>query len=179
MSCGKFHDKTTVYALVPLMGLCWALTDEISQCLIFAFGFLFGGFMFGPDLDTYSIQYKRWGLLRFIWIPYQRLGGHRSFITQSHDLLLGTLIRIVYLFVIFACLFFFGFSLIKIFCPEIIKNLTEKACENERTLTGSFNSSLSLIIILFFVGVWLGNALHIFADWASSLKKFALRTSKK
>ncbi len=28
--------------------------------------------MFGPDLDIYSVQFQRWGFLRWIWLPYQK-----------------------------------------------------------------------------------------------------------
>jgi uncharacterized metal-binding protein len=51
--------------------------------------------MFGPDLDVYSRQYRRWGMLRWIWIPYQRGMRHRSF--WSHGPVVGTAVRILYL----------------------------------------------------------------------------------
>jgi uncharacterized metal-binding protein len=51
--------------------------------------------MFGPDLDIYSVQYQRWGWLKGIWLPYRRMLRHRSCL--SHGLIIGTLLRLVYL----------------------------------------------------------------------------------
>ena len=51
--------------------------------------------MLGPDLDILSIQYKRWGPIRWIWLPYQIAIKHRS--TLSHGPIIGTALRVVYL----------------------------------------------------------------------------------
>jgi uncharacterized metal-binding protein len=56
---------------------------------------LFGGLMLSPDLDLHSLAYKRWGPLRFIWLPYRKL-KHRS--VWSHGPVAGTLGRLVLLF---------------------------------------------------------------------------------
>lgn len=48
-----------------------------------------------PDLDINSRPYQRWGVLRWLWWPYQRLIRHRSVL--SHSPFLGTAIRISYL----------------------------------------------------------------------------------
>jgi uncharacterized metal-binding protein len=63
--------------------------------LLVAGGFMFGGLMFGPDLDIYSRQFQRWGFLRWIWLPYQKSLRHRSFL--SHGPIIGTTLRVVYL----------------------------------------------------------------------------------
>ncbi len=51
--------------------------------------------MLGPDLDIHSIQYKRWGPLRWIWLPYQTALHHRS--KLSHGPIIGTALRVIYL----------------------------------------------------------------------------------
>ena len=51
--------------------------------------------MLGPDLDIHSIQYRRWGPLRWIWLPYQIAIKHRSHF--SHGPVIGTALRIAYL----------------------------------------------------------------------------------
>jgi len=51
--------------------------------------------MFGPDLDIYSVQYKRWGYLKLIWLPYRKLLRHRSWL--SHGPIIGTILRLIYL----------------------------------------------------------------------------------
>lgn len=61
----------------------------------FALGYLFGTFLCGPDLDTKSSLYRRWGALRFVWYPYRKLFPHRSIFT--HWFVLGDLIRLGYL----------------------------------------------------------------------------------
>lgn len=55
---------------------------------------VFGGLMFGPDLDTNSRQYQRWGMVRWLWWPYRVLMPHRSRFT--HGIILGTAVRIIY-----------------------------------------------------------------------------------
>ena len=51
--------------------------------------------MLGPDLDIHSIQYRRWGPLRWIWLPYQKALKHRS--QLSHGPIIGTAVRVMYL----------------------------------------------------------------------------------
>jgi uncharacterized metal-binding protein len=41
------------------------------------------------------VQFKRWGLLRWIWRPYQRGLQHRSWL--SHGPIIGTTLRLLYL----------------------------------------------------------------------------------
>ena len=60
-------------------------------------GFLFGGLMLGPDLDTHSVHYKRWGWFRWIWIPYRGQVKHRS--PLSHGPIIGTVVRVLYLLI--------------------------------------------------------------------------------
>jgi uncharacterized metal-binding protein len=58
-------------------------------------GFLVSGLIFGPDLDLYSFHYKRWGIFRWLWRPYQKVIKHRSI--WSHGPIVGTVGRILYL----------------------------------------------------------------------------------
>ncbi|MGF1675984.1 MAG: metal-binding protein, partial [Rivularia sp. (in: cyanobacteria)] len=65
MPSGQTHDRITIWAL-PLIAIAtfWQ-TRSSGITLLIAAGFMFGGLMFGPDLDIYSIQFQRWGYLRF------------------------------------------------------------------------------------------------------------------
>lgn len=54
-----------------------------------------GGYWLSPDLDIKSRPFLRWSVLRFIWMPYQRLIPHRS--PLSHAPVLGSAIRLLYL----------------------------------------------------------------------------------
>jgi uncharacterized metal-binding protein len=76
--------------------ICVGLTFDGNpgRAALFLGSFLVSGLLFSDDLDTHSIEHKRWGLLRFIWLPYQKLIPHRSWL--SHGLIVGPLLRIVY-----------------------------------------------------------------------------------
>ena len=95
MPSGRTHDRITLWGLPFITGLTFGSTGSGNVTLIVAGAYLFSGLMFGPDLDLYSIQYKRWGYLRWIWIPYQKALRHRSLL--SHGLIIGTTVRILYL----------------------------------------------------------------------------------
>lgn len=95
MPSGRTHDRITLWALPWVTGFAFVQTRNANLTLLVAGGFIFGGLMFGPDLDIYSRQYKRWGLLRWIWIPYQKSLRHRSFL--SHGPIIGTSLRVLYL----------------------------------------------------------------------------------
>jgi uncharacterized metal-binding protein len=89
MPSGRTHDRITVWSVPFVSGIAYFLTQNGKFALILAGGFLFSGLMFGPDLDIYSVQYKRWGWFRWIWIPYRSAILHRS--QLSHVLLIGTI----------------------------------------------------------------------------------------
>lgn len=97
MPSGRTHDSITLWSLPLLAGLTFASTQSSSLTLFVSGSYLFSGLMFGPDLDVYSRQYKRWGLLRWIWLPYRRSMRHRSF--WSHGPIAGTIVRVAYLLI--------------------------------------------------------------------------------
>ncbi len=94
MPSGKTHDAVTVVLAAPTFLVAWGLTGSLWLACQATCAMLFGGFMFGPDLDIQSKQYTRWGLFRFLWLPYRAVFRHRS--RWSHGILLGTLIRVLY-----------------------------------------------------------------------------------
>jgi len=94
MPSGKTHDRITLWSLPGVVVLSLILTSNAQLTLTIAGGFLFSGLMFGPDLDIYSIQFKRWGKLSFIWLPYQKMLRHRSIL--SHGPIIGTTLRVIY-----------------------------------------------------------------------------------
>ncbi|MEL4897963.1 metal-binding protein [Crocosphaera sp. Alani8] len=96
MPSGQTHDRITYLSLPPLGIIAYLLIGRWQWILWFSGAYLFSGLMFGPDLDIYSVQYKRWGVIRWIWLPYQSCLKHRSFF--SHGLIVGTVLRIIYLF---------------------------------------------------------------------------------
>ena len=94
MPSGKTHDMVTFALAPPTFAAAWGLTGSVALSAAATVAMLFGGLMFGPDLDIQSRQYTRWGPLRFLWWPYKVIFRHRS--RWSHGIIFGTLIRVVY-----------------------------------------------------------------------------------
>ncbi len=168
MSSGKVHDKVTWYLAIPFFGFCWAFLNSFGESSFCTCSFIFSGLMFGPDLDTKSKQYKRWGFLRFLWIPYQKLGGHRSFLNQSHDSLFGPILRFLYLFCIFGSLAL----LISYFAKINLFDLLNK-------LNNSFSIDYLRLLLLFLMGTYIGSLSHQLTDWAYSAKKFYQKIKRR
>jgi uncharacterized metal-binding protein len=138
MPCGKTHDKISTIT-APIVGIgAYLITSDIKITMVLMFTYVFASFMFNGDLDTNSRPYNRWWLFKMIWIPYQLMFEHRS--TWTHGLIIGTIIRLLYLGVVP-----FIFILLK-GNLEIIK---------------SFNFN---IIVLMFIGLELGSANHTISD---------------
>lgn len=96
MPSGKVHDAVTILLAAPVAAGAHLAFGEVALTLVVSAAFLFGGLMFGPDLDTTSRPYARWSIARFIWFPYRKMFKHRS--RWSHGLVFGTLFRVVYFF---------------------------------------------------------------------------------
>jgi uncharacterized metal-binding protein len=94
MPSGRTHDSITLWCLPIVTGGTWFYTHSPALAIVTTGSYLFAGLMFGPDLDIYSHQYKRWGPLRWLWLPYRQLFRHRS--VYSHGFLIGTVLRILY-----------------------------------------------------------------------------------
>jgi len=94
MASGKNHDRAILFASpVVFIAGCYQFGLELGT--IAAAAHFLGGYWLSPDLDIKSRPFLRWGILKIIWIPYQRLIPHRS--PLSHAPVLGSLIRLVYL----------------------------------------------------------------------------------
>src|SRR5215208_6856916 len=94
MPSGKTHDAITFILAAPTFLAAWGLTGNPVLAGLATVTMIFGGLMFGPDLDIQSRQYTRWGVFRFLWWPYKVMFRHRS--RWSHGIIFGTLIRVVY-----------------------------------------------------------------------------------
>ena len=94
MASGREHDRATC-VLAVMYGLIWWPWIGSQGALCSGLAFLFGGLLLSPDLDIQSRPYQRWGVLRWLWWPYQRLVRHRSVL--SHSPFLGTALRVTYL----------------------------------------------------------------------------------
>ena len=94
MTSGKEHDKSTKIWSIPFALLIGLLVDLQSGVISWA-AFLTGGLWLSPDLDTNSLALKRWGILKYLWWPYQKIIPHRSIF--SHGPFIGTALRVSYL----------------------------------------------------------------------------------
>jgi len=170
MPSAKTHDAITFMLAVPAAAAAYAATRHLSAAVIVGLAFLFGGLMFGPDLDTVSRQYSRWGIFRFLWLPYRSFFKHRSHF--SHGLILGALLRVFY---------FAGAVTLVVFCAAYVyASYTGGRLPrlNDISLVwgpiGAFVNAYfggSEFYLLSFVGVWLGAASHTFTDLAGSFVK--------
>ncbi len=94
MASGKNHDRSILFVSpVVLVVGCYQFGLELG--IIAGASHFLGGYWLSPDLDIKSRPFLRWGVLKIIWLPYQRLIPHRS--PLSHAPVLGSLLRLAYL----------------------------------------------------------------------------------
>lgn len=165
-----------------MAGLTFERTRSTSLTLMVSGGFLFGGLMFGPDLDTYSRQFTRWGILRWIWLPYRRSMRHRSVL--SHGPIVGTIVRLVYLFSWLAV----GVGLITLVSAiaygvagEIDQwtRLAQQYWTLGREVMGRSLLRYGPELFALMLGLELGAMSHSLSDWIGSWYKQQFRQSKK
>src|SRR5215204_4227188 len=173
MPSGKTHDAITIGLTLPVMAVTFVGTRELWLSAVVAVGFLFGGLMFGPDLDTASTQYSRWKFLRFLWFPYRKFFKHRS--QWSHGLIFGTLLRVVYFMGVTTCV---AFLLTYIYAtygggrlPGIwdVTRLWSQLRNYSDVILGVYGAAA------LFAGMWIGAASHTFTDLAGTY----IRTGKR
>ncbi len=168
MPSGKTHDTITLYCLPIIFFSSLILSRNIFLTVIITAGFLFSGLMFGPDLDIYSVQYKRWKWLRFLWLPYQKTLKHRSLF--SHGFLIGTMIRIVYVLLITGLI-----SILLIGISQAIWGFDWNWHDFLINLSQEIKNNFLKESISLFIGLELGAMSHYFADNLNSFFKSRLR----
>lgn len=182
MPSGRTHDRITLWSLPIVAGLTHQFTHDSHLTLLVSGSYLFSGLMFGPDLDIYSRQYRRWGVLRWIWLPYQRGMRHRS--PLSHGPLLGTALRVVYLLTWLA-----GLGLLTIVLIAIGHQVTGRVNDWQRfaqsllsqgtTVLGQGLQQYPQLWIAVLIGLELGAMSHSLSDWGGSTWKRTLRRYRK
>jgi uncharacterized metal-binding protein len=169
MPSGKTHDALTFVLALPTFLGVWRATDSPALAAIATAAFLFGGLMFGPDLDTHSVQYTRWGLFRFLWYPYKVVFAHRS--RWSHGLIFGTAIRVIYfagaVTLLGGLIFYFA---------AMLRNATPPSIEQVRELWETFGAWTRVnvgdyAVYALLIGLWLGAASHTLTDIAGTFLK--------
>jgi len=159
MASGITHERINNALALPLVLGIIAITEKLfggenvfSIVFYSIIGYVIGTFFLSPDLDILSRPYNRWGFLKFIWNPYQKLFSHRSFFT--HSLVISDLIRVLYLSIFIA----------------IVASLISK----KNVIIMYYNILVFIAtdqrVRFFLVGVILASAVHIITDYLSSLK---------
>jgi uncharacterized metal-binding protein len=171
MPNGPTHDFITVVsaaALVPL-ALNADLPDNNPTNVIVLLGaYLASGLLFSPDLDLKSKPYKRWRLLRFIWLPYQNMVPHRSWI--SHSFFFGPLLRVLYFTGVMALLSFILLAVINALVPIDPTGIFVRTAADIRY----WMEAHPWVIVYAAAGFVLGGASHTLADsiWSWVKRKF-------
>lgn len=164
MPSGRTHDRITVLSVPFVLGISYFVTQSGQLSVILTVGFLFSGLMFGPDLDIYSVQYKRWGWFRWLWIPYRSAIRHRS--SLSHGFLIGTILRLAYLSVIMMSL-----SGIIAAIAYLLGYFKFQGILWLKThLSFSYQKYWQIILALI-IGLELGAMSHSLSDWIGSAYK--------
>lgn len=169
MPSGKTHDAITIMLAAPVFAAAFAATNNIPGSTVVTAAFIFGGVMFGPDLDTISRQYSRWLIFRFLWFPYRSFFKHRS--RFSHGLIFGALIRVVYFvgaLTLVASLAMYAYT---VYSGGKFAGMDEfvHAWRQVGRLTRDNFGAYFLMFV--FLGLWLGAASHTFTDMAGSFIK--------
>jgi uncharacterized metal-binding protein len=172
MPSGKTHDAITMLLAVPTLVAAWGATGSVALAFVVTAAMVFGGLMFGPDLDIQSRQYARWGVFRFLWLPYRSVFRHRS--RWSHGILFGTLIRVVYFVAVLALLSSIVFYLYMTYVvgkpPDFAEYLRAwQSFEAGLRWRGAFKQ----ITLATLAGLWWGAASHTITDVAWSVLRKA------
>lgn len=163
MPSGRTHDRITLWTLPLVFVIASQLTLNGWLTAIACLSYLFGGFMFGPDLDIHSVQYKRWGPLRWIWLPYRGSLRHRSWF--SHGPVIGTSLRVLY--------FFIWVSLVGLVTIDVLNGSGHTAL----TWNGLYQHIRTVLSrywpvwLTLFLGLEAGALSHYSSDWISSQLK--------
>ena len=169
MPSGKTHDVITFLLAAPVFAGAYSLTRSAPIALAVAGAFLFGGLMFGPDLDTVSKQASRWGIFKPLWYPYRVCFKHRS--RWSHGLVFGTLFRVIY-FIGITTVLLFGLAyaasgLLGRELPDAFAFIREWRTVGE-FIRSEFGSE---VLPAVFAGMWVGAASHTLTDIAGTFVK--------
>ena len=169
MPSGRTHDAITVFLAVPAFAISYAFIGVAISGVVVAAAFVFGGLMFGPDLDTVSRQYSRWFIFRFLWFPYRTFFKHRS--RFSHGLIFGALIRVIYFLGVVTLAAFLASYVYAVYAGGKLLGFVDFVGVWRpigELISQNFGS---YFLVFVFVGLWIGAASHTFTDMAGSFIK--------
>lgn len=173
MPSGRTHDLITLLLAPPTAAVTYYFTGDWILTAIITATMIFGGLMFGPDLDIQSRQYARWGPIRFLWWPYKVMMPHRS--RWSHSILLGTIIRVIYFLAVVTLILAASLYIRDVYIKGAEQGVGE--------LTGAFARVWEIFspirrdyLIAAFIGLWVGATSHTVSDVLGSFFKSVRRS---
>lgn len=169
MPSGKTHDAITFILAAPTFAIAWGLSGSIALAMVVTCAMLFGGLMFGPDLDIQSRQYTRWGVFRFLWLPYRKMFRHRS--RWSHGIIFGTLIRVLYFVAVLAIIVSVAVYLRAVLVHGVQPTFEDMA-QAWRAIESGVKQGLGQHAVWAgLAGLWWGAASHTLTDVAWSVMR--------
>jgi uncharacterized metal-binding protein len=118
LALGRTHELIN---LLALPGFLYFLPKEFY--LPFSIGYVLGTFLLSPDLDLrHSKPSKRWKALKILWRPYQKKSKHRGI---SHIPILGTLTRLLYIFLLITALYYLLYFLLSHYWQESTQKISQ------------------------------------------------------
>lgn len=159
MPSGKTHDKIAIISIIPVfVAGIFIFKFNFFGSLLLTLSMLFSQLMFGPDLDSKSSHYKRWGIIKWIWIPYRKIIKHRS--SFSHGLIRGPVLRCIYLMSIISLfLIIAGYYIYINFDINLMSELLYLL-----KMAYIFFSSVKLHLTAIAAGIFIGAAIHTLTD---------------
>lgn len=165
MPGARTHDLITLVtvAAADIGYAAYAPHPDLTLAALFTTAYVFAGFACAGDLDLDSKEYRRWGPLRFIWWPYRALVPHRSWV--SHGLIMGGLIRALYLAVVTTALTWVGAWGISRLGPHVDPNRVTNDVWHSLTTLADLHPHAALALLSGFV---LAGTTHSIADLIST-----------
>lgn len=169
MPSGRTHDIFTFVLIPPSFIASQLYWGDLALSATASAAMAFAGLMFGPDLDIHSVQYKRWGPVRFIWYPYRAAISHRS--RLSHGLLFSTIFRLLYFLVVILLISTAVLYLHNLyFAGQETTWLTEFQRVSDE-LASIWHQTDKQFMKAGFIGLWAGAAAHTIIDVINSIRK--------
>ncbi len=160
MATGRTHDIVNL-SFLPV-AVYYLQPESFSG---FISGYLVGTFLITPDNDIYhSKPNRRWKFFRFLWYPYTKLFSHRG---VSHLPIIGSFIKLIYLFIVLSIFATFLISIMHFFWGvSVVENLKNIGKEE------IFYIIKNPFVVSFLIGLVLAEIVHIITDVVySSIKK--------
>ncbi len=134
----RVFNYLTFLVISVLLFKSQVVITDMRLFLALGIGFYIGTDFITPDLDIESTAIKRWGRLKFIWLPYKWLFKHGQ---SSHNILYGAIVRVAYFSIIILGVYYLLFRSLP---PETMIS--------------------SVYVFIFLIGIIIANALHIILD---------------